>query len=423
VAAIILAPDAGPLAHPAGNAMKIIDRYITGRMLMPLLATVSVALIALLLERMVRMLDLVMNKGGPLWLIVRMLVNLIPHYLGIALPAAFFIGVLLAVSRMSSDSELAAMHSCGVPLRRLIAPLMIFAAALVVCSAVIVGYLQPYTRYAYRALMHLMTETAWDSALEQGAFFTGFGDTTIMVDDISEGGRVLTGIFVHQEKEGGGSTTTLARRGKVVRSATDFALMLDLEQGIHIDSSGSGHEATALSFEHFRLPLETTLDPSPFRERGESRRELTLSEIWSALDHPPANLSRQSLLGEFHGRLVRIATYAFLPLLAFPLGVSTRRTRRGTGLAAGLFLIVTYHYLLEFGVDMTEKYGISPWITLWGPFALYFCASLWAFFDAELAPGQSLVSATLARCDQWFDRARHLGRQWAWRLHRNRATR
>ena len=68
------------------------------------------ALIALLMERMVRLLDLVVNKGGPFYLLLQMLANLIPHYLGIALPAAFFIGVLHAVMKMSSDSELDAMR-------------------------------------------------------------------------------------------------------------------------------------------------------------------------------------------------------------------------------------------------------------------------------------------------------------------------
>lgn len=391
--------------------MKIIDRYIIGRMLMPLIATVSVALIALLLERMVRLLDLVVNKGGPLSLIVRMLVNLIPHYLGIALPAAFFIGVLIAISRMSSDSELDAIHSCGVPLHRLIAPIMVFATVLVVCGAIIVGYLQPYTRYAYRALVYLVTETAWDSALEQGAFFTGFGNTTIMVDDISEGGRLLTGIFVHQEKEGGGSITTTARSGHVVRAAADFTLVLDLEHGVRIDSSGPGRGSTALTFEHFQLPLDAAINPSPFRDRGDSSRELTLSEIWYALAHPPPNIDRQDLIAELHGRLVRIVTYLFLPLLAFPLGSSTRRTRRGTGLAAGLVLVVIYHYLLQFGENLTDKLGLSPWITLWGPFAFYSLGSLWAFYKAGSAPGQNPVGAALARLDQWMDALRSVGRR------------
>ena len=82
--------------------MKTFDRYVLNKTLMPLTVAIGIALIALLMERMVRLLDLVVNKGGPFYLLLQMLANLIPHYLGIALPAAFFIGVLHAVMKMSS---------------------------------------------------------------------------------------------------------------------------------------------------------------------------------------------------------------------------------------------------------------------------------------------------------------------------------
>jgi lipopolysaccharide export system permease protein len=104
-------------------------------------------------------------------------------------------------------------------------------------------------------------------------------------------------------------------------------------------------------------------------------------------------------------------TYLFLPLLAFPLGSSTRRTRRATGLAVGLVLVVIYHYLLQFGEDLTDKAGISPWIALWGPFAIYSLGSLWAFYKAGTAPGQNPAELALARLDEWFDALRHVGRR------------
>ena len=46
-----------------------------------------------------------------------------------------------------------------------------------------------------------------------------------------------------------------------------------------------------------------------------------MSEVWQALADPPPNFDRQDLVAELHGRLVRIMTYLFLPLLAFPLGL------------------------------------------------------------------------------------------------------
>src|SRR5690606_30621020 len=130
--------------------MNLLDRYLLSRIMWPLLATVMIALLALMLERMVRLLDFVIAKGGPVTFVLRMLASLIPHYLGLALPVAFFIGILLAIGRLSSDSELDAMNASGVSLHRIMAPIMVIAIVLVACGSLIFGFLQPYTRYTYR---------------------------------------------------------------------------------------------------------------------------------------------------------------------------------------------------------------------------------------------------------------------------------
>jgi len=71
-----------------------------------------------------RLLDLFANRGGPLTLILKMLGNLVPHYLAIAIPAAFFVGILYATLRLSNDSELDVMRASGLSLRRLAAPML-----------------------------------------------------------------------------------------------------------------------------------------------------------------------------------------------------------------------------------------------------------------------------------------------------------
>src|SRR5262245_60169521 len=208
--------------------MKTLDRYVLAKTMWPLVGCIAVALIALLLERMVRLLDLVVNKGGPFFLILKMLANLIPHYLGIAIPAAFFVGVLVAIMRMSGDSEMDAIHAMGVGLRRMLAPLMALAILLTICSAIIIGFLQPYTRYAYQALVYSVTHTAWNTALERGTFFTGLGDMTIMVEGFSDGGRQLNGIFLFSQKDDGSTTTTTAETGRLLRERTGLDLVLKL---------------------------------------------------------------------------------------------------------------------------------------------------------------------------------------------------
>src|SRR5574338_614258 len=126
--------------------LTLIDRYMLKRVTWPLAAAILIGMAALLLERLIRLLDLFANRGGPLTLIMKMLGNLVPHYLAIAMPAAFFVGVLYATLRMSNDSELDVIRGSGVSLMRIAAPIMLMAGVLTIAAALIIGFLQPHTR-------------------------------------------------------------------------------------------------------------------------------------------------------------------------------------------------------------------------------------------------------------------------------------
>jgi lipopolysaccharide export system permease protein len=379
--------------------VKTFDRYVLSKTLWPLTTAVGIALVALLLERMVRLLDLVVNKGGPFFLLLKMLVNLIPHYLGIALPAAFFIGVLHAVMKMSSDSELDAMQAFGGGLQRLLAPIMGLAVVLMVFSVIIIGFLQPYTRYAYRALVYTVTHTAWNTAVERGTFFTGFGNMTILIDDISDGGRRLSGIFLHQETPPEGSITTTARTGQIFRTRDDFRLILNLEQGVRVDAGRQSGRAAVTTFDSLALPLDAALDTAAFRSRGERERELTLAELWPLRNDPPEGMTKATIAAEIHDRLVRIASVLALPLFAIPLGLASRRARRGFGMAFGIVGLVLYHYVLRFGASLVAVDRVSPWIGLWLPLLLFTATSIWTFYAASTRPGINPIALALERLE------------------------
>jgi lipopolysaccharide export system permease protein len=379
--------------------MTLLDRYLLNRIMWPLLATVMIALAAMLLERMVRLLDLVVAKGGPILFVLRMLANLIPHYLGLALPIAFFIGILMAISRLSADSELDAMNATGVSLYRLLAPVMVIAVILVGCGSVIFGFLQPYTRYAYRALVFIVTETAWESALERGSFFSGFGNFTIMANDISDGGRQLNGIFLHEERPNGGSTTTTAEVGRVFRSTDDLGLILRLENGVRVDAGLISKEATVLSFDSLTIPLDASMGPKAFRVRGNTHAELTLPELFQALRNPPEGTNYDQAITAIHSRIVRAASFVFLPLIAMPLGMTVRRSRRSVSLGVGIVILLLYHYLIEMAAGFAASGSISPYLAFWVPFALFTGFGLWCFHVTATRPGANPFNRVLSAID------------------------
>ena len=137
--------------------MSLYARYLLAQIARPMVTTIVVALVALLAERTLRVVDLVVGWRGSLLVVVEMLGYLVPHYMGLAIPAAFFLGVLLTFARLSREGELAAIHASGVGLHQLLRPILVASIFLMIAVTLLASYLQPYGRYAYRAASQALT--------------------------------------------------------------------------------------------------------------------------------------------------------------------------------------------------------------------------------------------------------------------------
>ena len=109
-----------PHPHDLGKrlfAFDRLDRYALRLFVGPLALVLATLLVAQLLERLLRLFDLAASAGAPLSSVLVMAANLVPHYLGLALPTAFTAAIFIAAARLSDDSELDIMLSTG-PLDR-----------------------------------------------------------------------------------------------------------------------------------------------------------------------------------------------------------------------------------------------------------------------------------------------------------------
>jgi len=379
----------------------------------PLAAALLIALGALLLERLVRLLDFLVNEGGPLGLVVQMLVNLVPHYIGIAVPAAFFIAVLMAVMRLVRDSEMDALHSYGIGLPQLLRPIMWLAVVLTVVTAITFTVLQPYTRYAYRALVHAATNTVVEASLARGSNFTRVEDKTVMIEQRSKDARSFSGIFVYENDDQGRAVLVTGEEGALLNSPEDLRLVMRLSNGQRIEIEPDGTDATVVSFDQLDQPFdEKTL--AAFRTRGIDERELTLWELGYLMytgERPHKRLKYERVASEFHGRLARILVLPVLPLLAIPLGVASRRSNRSLGLIVGLLFLVMFHHFLQLGESLGHQGKVPPWLGVWLPTVVFAAVSGWLFHTAATRPGAAVMSNLIEAVDRLLARVRRRPRR------------
>ena len=89
---------------------KLIDRYMAKTIAVPLLGSLILAAMLLVLDKMLRLFSFVVDAGGPVSVVWRMLANLLPEYFSLGIPIGLMLGILLAFRKLALSSELDALR-------------------------------------------------------------------------------------------------------------------------------------------------------------------------------------------------------------------------------------------------------------------------------------------------------------------------
>ena len=349
--------------------LKLVDLYLLRKIIATSLVMTGVGLAVLLLERLLRLFGLVANPNKAFSFVGQMLVLLTPHYLSVALPAAFFFGVLLTFLRLRQDNELVILSSVGQGLHRLIAPALALAVVMTATAILILGYLSPHARYAYRALKNSVAEASLNAAVREGTFIQADGLTFFAEGSVAgENGLQLSKVFVYEEANDGASIVTTGTHGVLGQTGEDTGTILKLKDGVRAELPANGEDARTLTFSDLSWPVATG-EVAEFRPRGRDQRELTLPELWSAQPSADDRPNADEIAAELNSRLVIIASVPLLPLLAASLALIGRpRSERRAALFIGLAILIIYYETLSFGESLAKDGLLSPAVALWLPF-------------------------------------------------------
>ena len=355
----------------------------------PLLTALGAGLAVLCAERIVKVLDITLGNRNSFGVVIELLAYWMPHYIGLAAPVALYLGLLFGFNKMSKDSELDAFLAAGFSLGRLTRPVAIIAVVLAANAALMFGWVQPYSLYAYRATVYALSHVDVFFLAEKGVFMQT-GSRTFMLDKLTRRDNSFQRIFLYDDKGAQGSETITAEAGQLVDDPERRRPILRLETGHRLEIKKPALTSSAEAVEPPIVGDFKTADialgeieDAIFRERGQNERELTLSEVYQELQKPDLKPGwRQSLESQFHLRLALVALVLILPFLALPYAIGQRRGNRAYRFAVALVLLVAFHEILQQGALISRASGTSIWLTIWLPFALFSSFALWRYYVA-----------------------------------------
>ena len=359
------------------------------------------------LDKIVRLFDFVIDAGGPVSVVWRMLANLLPEYFALGIPIGLLLGILLAFRKLALSSELDALRGSGVGYGRMLRVPYFYAAALFLLNIGIVGWIEPYAHYRYEGLRFDLRSGALGASIKVGEFNEFGKRMTLRIDGSEDGGKRLTGIFTSLDDKSGVRVSATAAEGEFLSTDDPATIIFRLKRGTLIQDDAKFSSPRTLSFDSYDLPINLPA-VDPFRGRND-QEELTLPEIANHAYGGATIALKQRLAARanLHFRLVEVAMMLMLPLLAIALAVPPKRSNSALGIFIGIVMVVTYHKINQYAESAGAQGRLPPELALWLPFVGLVALISWMYHVIAHRPGGQpigAIEAAFATLGKWMRR-------------------
>jgi lipopolysaccharide export system permease protein len=367
---------------------KTLNTYIFKEIPPPFLVGMGTFTFVLLMGRFLKLAEMVVEKGVPLADVVWMVVYLLPSFWLFTIPMALLLAILLAFGRLSGDSEVTAMKSCGISLYGMLPPPLIFSLfACVACLGVTV-YGIPWGNTSFKKLLIDVAQASAGVVVKEKVFNDAFPGMVIYADSFDQKGQTMGGVVIHDERDPREPATIFAKSGALLSDPRAHSIEFHLKDGsIHRSEEGAGYRM--VDFQEYNLRVALANEGGALT-KGES--EMTPSELL----HPaPATPPKQVLAMrlEFHSRLALPFSCFVFTLLAMPLGIQNRRSGKAAGFSLSIGILLLYYIALSTFKTLGEKAILSPALSCWAHNLIFLALALYLF--KKTASEQPLPFASL----------------------------
>lgn len=385
--------------------MTILDRYILREMVVPFLLGLAIFTSILLIVRILKLVELVVNRGVPIAQMVRIFSYILPAFLEVTVPMALLLAILVAFGRLSSDSEVIAMRAAGISLYRLLVPVATFALVVALLTAWLSVTARPWGNSHLRQGLYEIVKTRAAAGIKPKVFNDEFRNLVIYVDRIRPASDVLEGILVADTRDPSLHNTVYAETGRLITNEQRHSLTLRLENGGIYSTGGDDKGYQDTRFTTYDITLDLNAALAQLRDRERDVSELTLPELRAAIADKtaagdPANAERVELQRKL---AIPFACLVFAAI-GVPLGIQPTRAVHSRGFSLSLGLIFLYYLLLTFGQNLGERGSLPPVIAVWLPNAVLSMVAAILLLRA----GQEVARAPVSLWDRVAGMARRL---------------
>ena len=365
------------------------------QILAPFAAGLALFTFILLIARIMKLVEMIVNRGVPALDVLRVFAYILPAFLEVTVPMALLLAVLLACGRLSADSEITAMKAAGLSLYQIAAPIAAFAGIVFLLSLFLSLYARPWGNSALKTAIFDLARTRATVGLKEHVFNDEFKGLVIYVEKIEPPGSNLRRILISDRRQPGEENTVVAKRGMLVAHEDTRSVNLRLFDGTIFTSRASeqGYHKTDFNTYDVNLNLSEALGQMETREREPSEmplQDLRATVVQERAKGEHARPERVELARRFS---IPFAALVFA-VIGVPLGLQPVRAVRSRGLAVSLVIILSYYLMLSAAETLATQGKAPIALAMWTPnLVLASIGSVLFFRQAQetARPGESAL--------------------------------
>jgi len=205
--------------------VKKLDKFVLKSFIGPLILTFFIVLIILILQFLWMYIDELAGKGLELKIMAELLFNFSLTFVPMALPLAILLASLMTFGNMGEYSELTAIKSSGIPLGRIMRPLIIMISAICIVSFFFSNNVLPFANRQARTLLQDIRRKRPDINLQAGTFNNDIDGFSIKITDKDPETNRLDRVYIYDHRNNRGNSDVIYADSAYMRVTPDETAM------------------------------------------------------------------------------------------------------------------------------------------------------------------------------------------------------
>ncbi len=393
--------------------MKILEKYILKENFKPFTISLVVITFVMLLDKVLDLLNLIIEKHLDFPTIVNVFGLSLPFMLALSIPMAVLMASIISFGRLSTDSELTAFKSCGINIYRLIKPTVIAAFFISLFMIYFNNEILPNTNHKLKNLLIQIHYKRPATEIKPG-IFNKIKDLTIFVKDRKN--DIMKGMLIYDNKDTRFPRVISAKTGKIILGNGGNSLKAILFNGEMIEQDKKDHgKVQVRKFKRFVMNLpdlgykmndldsnyrgdremtsQMLLDKIQERKELIAKSNLRITDlkkklnkvVKDSLNYQKAkkikNLNNMISMEkskikshkvrinefevEYHKKFAIAFACLIFVLIGIPVGIMTKTSGIGTSFSVSSIVFLFYYSSLVGGEELADRGFMSPFLSMW----------------------------------------------------------